>query len=404
MNIANQNFNTTKTKNDQLKAQLNELRKKTQKENEKVNDITKKFIIEELDYKRHREDVEKKLKQREDQKLISKIEEDQRLLEHNNNELIEQIKISDKGMNQKLAMKKLVLHEKRKLDERELKIEEKWEHERNKFYSQYSEQIENLKNFDPQSKILEALDKDKLQKIQDILNLFLDKTNLTNVEALVDYFIKCTKEFNNFENFIEVLKEKVATLEKEVDELDFVINFCERNSENTGKVIFSENEAEHVSKLKKAISNFIHLQYNVIHQIHDKYCKELHNYMLSITNKENEDKTLDFISFMKEYLDEIQDRLREAVASYKDREKGGSFSVKHSTKNADRLSLVNNAAPMIGELDFNEVDSKFGQKLDKIKDSVRKDFDKNKDKQKIINLTKIKGLIDPLMNEEKDLK
>ena len=69
LNVTYQNFNNTRAKNEQLKAELNELRKKTLMHTENVKEISRKLQVDESEYLERREEVEKKLKQREDKQL-----------------------------------------------------------------------------------------------------------------------------------------------------------------------------------------------------------------------------------------------------------------------------------------------------------------------------------------------
>jgi hypothetical protein len=402
LNLTYQNYNYTKGKNETLKAELNELRKRSLKFNEDVRGVSKKLLMDESLYKQQREEIEKKLKVKDDAGLLNKIHENQKTLMTNNNLLIEQIKASDKDLNTKMARKKHLENEKKKLDEKEKKIDAKWENERRKFYEAYAVQIKHLESFDPGSKVLEVLDIDKLAEIETILNKMLHETNLNSIEELVQYFIKCTKEFKNFEDFIASVTTKVAELEKEVQELEFIINLCERNLEVKIETDYNETEAEHFEKLKEAAENFIHLQYHVIYDAYQNYCEEIHKFMLtlgsdsiadgSIQEKENEEK-FNIISFVKSKLEEIQDRLNIAVTTMKEKSSGTSYG-----KNQIR-SLNNN------DLDFSEVDARYMQKSEKIKESVRKDFERHASiREKTINMKKIKSLIDPFMNEDKENK
>jgi DNA repair exonuclease SbcCD ATPase subunit len=426
LNVTYQNYNNTRGKNEQLKAQLNELRKKTLVHTENVKEISRKLHEDESEYLEKREEVEKKLKQREDKQLVNRINTGQQKIRENNDKLIEQIKSSDKDMNKKLALRKYLENEKNKLEAMEKNIDLKWENERKKFYEHYSEQIKHLQTFDPSSKLLELLDEDKIKKLEDILNQMLEATNLTNIDALIDYFIKCTKEFKNFEDFIGDIHVKVSELEKEVQELEYIINFCERNlqvrEDTIGNVDknLDEQEIQVMNDLKKAGENFIHLQYHTIMSVYKKYCEEVYNLIKKIEQSKHEesnyfenktdsspknestsadsekgsDKEDQFLKFLKEKLQSIQDRLKDAHSFIRD--KRSISTILPANKNSNPKMTI------IGELDFCEVDHRFGQKSEKIKDSVRKEFDRsNNDKgSRMINLTKMKGILDPLINEE----
>lgn len=435
LNVTYQNFNNTRAKNEQLKAELNELRKKTLMHTENVKEISRKLQVDESEYLERREEVEKKLKQREDKQLVNRINTGQMKIRENNDKLIEQIKTSDKDMNQKLAYRKYLENERKKLDALEKNIDLKWENERKKFYEHYAEQIKHLETFDPSSKLLEMLDEEKIKKLEYILNQMLEETNLTNIDSLIDYFIKCTKEFKNFEDFIGDINLKVSELEKEVQELEYIINFCERNLqvredtiENVDKNL-DEQEIEEMKELRKAGETFIHLQYHTIMSVYKKYCEEIYNLINKIEHTKEEEesngnengngnffdskslsthknettsvesekgclKEDQFLKFLKEKLQYIQDRLKDTHSLI--REKRSISTLLPANKNSNpKLSVI-------GELDFCEVDHRYMLKSEKIKDSVRKEFDRtNIDKgNRMINLTKMKGILDPLINDE----
>jgi hypothetical protein len=323
-------------------------------------------------------------------------------------------------MTSKLALRKYLENEKKKLDTIEKNIDQKWENERRKFYDHYSEQIKHLQSFDPSSKLLELLEEDKIKNLEEILNKMFEATNLTNIDSLIDYFIKCTKEFKNFEDFIGNITTKVAELEKEVYELEFIINFCERNLEaknETNDKNFDESEMLLMNELKNAGENFVHLQYQVILRVYKKYCEEVYTLIKKIDNASEEElnyfdekdnietSSVDipqaksevkedfFFKYIQTHLLAVQDRLKEAHILMK--EKRSIASVIPANKNSNpRMTLI-------GEIDFSEVDNRFGLKSEKIKDSVRKEFDRPGDKgTRMINLTKMKGILDPVINDE----
>ena len=101
----------------------------------------------------------------------------------------------------------------------------------------------------------------------------------------------------------------------------------------------------------------------------------------------------DFMMLLKRNNVIVQEKLREALSNIKEK-----FAI--TTKmNNKHPSLIFNA----NTFDFSEVDNKYLLKSDKIKETVKKEMDKTAEKGgRVINLTKIKSILDSLMNEEKE--
>lgn len=391
LNHTYQQYNNTQAKNEQLKKQLNELRQKTQINNEKVKAITEDLSMQEQEFKIQKEEIERKLKTREDKDLLNKINNGQKILRENNTELINQIKTSDKDMTQKLAMKKYFEHERKKLEEKEKKIIQKWKNERKKFYEDNAEEIKKFKSFDPSSKVLDILNEDKITHYQDMLSKIYEQTHFNNITSLVEYFIKCTKEFKNFEDFISNVTIKVQDLEKEVDELEFIINFCEQNLEVKTDNPIDEEEDQIYEEIKKAGEQFFFLEYFVILEQYKKYSEEVMNNICLLRPdwKELENEKSNFVEFIKKNIEKVQICLTELHSAMKSRNKSRKFE-------------QNNINEGDGDIvDFAEVDNKFGQKTEKIKESVKKEFEKPPEKgARVMNINKMRGIVEQFINPE----
>jgi len=66
-------------------------------------------------------------------------------LQEKNRTIIDKIKESDKDMTQKLANKKYLEHETKKLVKKEEKLEQRWEMEKNNFIKTYGDSIKKCK-------------------------------------------------------------------------------------------------------------------------------------------------------------------------------------------------------------------------------------------------------------------
>ena len=123
-----------------------------------------------------------------------KVVERKKLLEHQNKEMIKKIKDTDREMTLKLAEKKFYEHEKSKLIEKENKIIQKWNKEREKFLNKNKEDINNMTVFSAKSKVLETLLSDRIDYFEQIILKLSSETNLDDICKLVEYFINSTKE------------------------------------------------------------------------------------------------------------------------------------------------------------------------------------------------------------------
>jgi hypothetical protein len=114
-----------------------------------------------------------------------------------------------------------------------------------------------------------------LQKFQDILERIYKETNVEDIESLVEYFANSLRENQNFEDFIATLSKKVKALEQDVDELEYIINFCEQNLEVKSDKEIDEEENMKIAKLKHYAEVFIYFQNYVIVEKYKAFCDKL---------------------------------------------------------------------------------------------------------------------------------
>lgn len=126
--------------------------------------------------------------------LQSKVVERKKLLEQQNKEMIKKIKDTDREMTLKLAEKKFYEHEKSKLIEKENKIIQKWNKEREKFLIKNKEDINNMSAFSAKSKVLEILLSDRIDYFEQMILKLSAETNIDDICKLVEYFINSMKE------------------------------------------------------------------------------------------------------------------------------------------------------------------------------------------------------------------
>jgi len=283
----------------------------------------------------------------ENEKQIEKINDLRDELKNLNKNLIDKIKETDKDLTEKLALKKYLEHEKIKIMEKDKKIDEYWKKDLETFKEKNAEAIKFCETYDKTSKVLEILDEGKLKNFQEILEKIYKETNVEDIESLVEYFANSLRENQNFEDFINSLSKKVKVLEEDVDELEYIINFCEQNLEVKSDKEIDEEENLKVAKLKHYAEIFIYFQNFVIVEKYKSFCDKLIKKLVGDTPPELEDN----IEIIKRELGKLQDSVRKIfeVTGKKQNKKGMSQGKMNSETNAimekevtDKLSVLKN--------------------------------------------------------------
>ncbi len=203
IHLTSQNHNDTKSKNELLRRELDEMRKSVIIRKEKVEHIFKELLVLESDYKYKKLDIEGEL----DRRKIKRLEEvDKKTIElqEKNIEMIDEIRINDEKITKTLARKKHIEHEKIKLMEKKANIETYWLKKNDEFFKGKYEQIAKLNNNDDTDRVLEALSGDKINQYREIVSkLYMedsDEDDVTKITQLLEYFINSTKEVKKFYN------------------------------------------------------------------------------------------------------------------------------------------------------------------------------------------------------------
>ncbi len=361
--------------------------------------MTDKLKCQEHAFKEEREDIEKRLSSKEDKEYLRKINIKQKELKQNNDLLISNIKLNDENLTQKLAMKKHFQHEKIKLEKENIKIRNKWKNERDKFFKENEAEIEKCNNFDPTSKILEILDEEKILKYKEMINKYYSFTTYPDISSIIDYLVKNINEFNYLEDFICNIKTKVIELEKEVEELNFIINFCEQNLEVRTELNLDDSERQFIDDIKKAGEAFLHIQYYVIYEFYKKNSDELIELMGEYRPEwEDLKNEKDFIEFSKKNVQRVQELLIDIENSIKSKLFQNSKSI-----SSNPGTNPNNKEKEVP--DFLSLEKGYTQKCERIKETVKKEFEKGeKTGYKNIGLSKMKDIVEPLMNPENIFK
>ena len=78
--------------------------------------------------------------------------------------------------------------------EKENKIIQKWNKEREKFLNKNKEDINNMSAFSAKSKVLEILMSNRIDYFEQMIHKLSVETNIDDICKLVEYFINSTKE------------------------------------------------------------------------------------------------------------------------------------------------------------------------------------------------------------------
>ena len=377
-----QDYNNTKSKNNKLMEELDEMRKQVVQKTQRLNELKKSLEEQEKNYYAQKKEIEKSLDDREEAELLEKIKEKQKQLERINVEMIEKIKETDQFLTQKQAKKKCLDFESNQLEQLSKKIEEKNKKELDDFNEQYKTEIEKVRNFDESSKIIDMLDPKKIAALEEMLKDMFNETKTENIQSFVDYFIKSCEEYKAFKDSIDTITKTVIVLEKEVDELEYIINFCEQNLEVVNEHNLDDEEIKEIESLKLCSEQFIEVQFNAVNDAYKKFKDELTELLIKFKPeyKENEQIKKDFLKFYVDYLNTSQENFKKIAQNCK----------KKMSKPAKDI------------FDFNKWDNKW-DKADKIKENVKKDYERTGPGNAKIEFKNIKEMVDDIMlkNEKK---
>ena len=198
-----QSYDDKKTKNKELRKELDEIRKNVTINRDKYQLLHTELVRSESVYWEEKKDVVKNISGKQDSdELQFKLNEKKKELEKKNVDMIKKIKKTDNEMTLLLAEKKFYDHEKSKLIEKEKKIIEKWNKEKEKFYNKNKDDINKMNSYSGNSKVLDLLLGEKIDYFEQIISKLSKDTNIDEICKLVEYLINSTKEvIDNFKIF-----------------------------------------------------------------------------------------------------------------------------------------------------------------------------------------------------------
>jgi hypothetical protein len=393
LNNTYQNCNRTKTYNNELRAQLNELRKETMINQARLEESTKVLEKEREDYKSQKKKIELNIKNEEREKSshLEKIKSAQEILIKNSNQLSDGIQSYDQLMTQKLAEKKFLDTEARNLEKERQKIEAKWNTERKRFYEENAEAIKQTHNFDQSSQVLEVLSDEKLNQLKLVLDKIYQETAKHSIEELVNHFIESTEENKNFERHMTEVSEYLQKIDKEVNELDYIINFLHQtNLEKEESKYIGKNNDDKISQyeiIKSKGEELFNLQFHIINELYKKYTHEISTIMIAFypeTEKEYEEN--DFFQFSKVNFQLLQEKLKEILDIVTKRHFNKKPTLKQSSMNISELQHENNKVIVF----YEEIE-------DKVRDTVKSKIDS---KGRLLAFEDIKSSVDHILKDK----
>ncbi len=237
--------------------------------------------------------------------------------------------------------------------------------------------MEKVRKFDQTSRIIDSLDQKKMKSLENMLNEMFNETKTENIQQFIDYFIKSCEEYKTFQDTIKTLTTQVNKLEKEVDELEYILNFCEENLYVYNQNNLDEEEMKEIKDLKLCSEQFINVQYQAINEAYKEFQTNLSESMLKNEPELENNETFknDFLTFYVQYLNEMQEKLKTISQSFrKKREKGDYF-------------------------DFNQWDNKW-EKAEKIKENVQNEYERTGSLSKF-DLKSINNMVNEVLLRDK---
>ena len=372
-----QNYNHTKSKNTALMEELDELRNQLEHKTKKLEELKKTLKHQEKQYYVQKQEIEKDLDNKEQIELNDRIKATQKELERTNLEMVEKIKETNQFYLQKQAQQKCLEHEEHKIKAKSENLKKENEKKIKEFNEQYKSDIDKVKNFTESSIIIDTLDIQKITKLEEISRKMFNETKTENIQSFVDYFIKSCDEYKAFQESINNLNQNVQVLEKEVDELEYIINFCEQNLEVVNDKNFDDKEIEEINTLKKCTDMFVDVQYEAINKSYQKFSEELSKMIVRTQQEQNDidNQHTKFLDTYVEYLNKAQEEFKK-IANMVSKKKPGK----------------------IGRdvFDFNKWDSKW-DKAEKIKENVKKNYEKGGIGSTKLEFKGIKDMVDDIM-------
>ncbi len=374
-----QKYNTIKSKNNKLLIQLEEMRKENLFYMNKLSELKKELKEKEKHYNETKSKVEDNINKNNENDSLTDIIEKQAMLNKKTQEMTDNILDSNSEYIEKMAKNKYLDFQKKELENLIKNLEKKRNEEHKEFNDKIKDEYNKIKDYKKESKILNELDKEKMDNLEELFNEILEETKTQNSIQLIEHLSRTREENISFKSSVETLYEYVEKLQEEVNTLEYIISFCEEKMKN--KVKLGENDLKNVDDINKASSLYIKLQYHVIKVLYKQYTDKLFE-ILKMNNIDLNNKYLfksENINAFIEFTVDLQEKLKQI---------------------ADKIKIEASSVGTKSFFDFNKWNSKW-DKINMAKDDVIKEYNSTFGKGLRFNKNSIKSLVDGYLIKDK---
>ena len=374
-----QKFNTIKSKNNKLLIQLEEIRKENLFYINRLSELKKELKEKEDHYNATKAQVEERMNDVQEKEKLKEILQKQEILSKRTEKMKDDILDNNSNYIEKMAKNNYLDFQKKELEKLIKNLEQKRAKENEKFNKEINIELDKIKVYQKESKILKELDKEKMDNLEELFKEILETTKTQNSLQLIEYLSRSREENISFKSTVDSLYEYTEKLQEEVNTLEYIISFCEEQMKN-GKVPLGENDLKNLDDVNKASALYIKLQYHVIKVLYKQYTDKLFD-ILKKYNVNMDDKYLfksENINAFIEFTVDLQEKLK---------------------KIAERMKLEggNNSKNVF---DFNKWNSKW-DRISMAKDEVIKEYNTTFGKGLKFSKNNIKNLVDEYLEKDK---
>ena len=374
-----QKYNTIKSKNNKLLIQLEEMRKENIFYMNKLSELKKELKEKEKHYNETKSKVEENINKNNENESLNDIIEKQSVLNKKTQEMTDNILDNNSEYIEKKAKNKYLDFQKKELENLISKLEHEREEELKQFNDKIKSEYSKIKDYKKESKILNELDKEKMDNLEELFNEILEETKTQNSIQLIEHLSRTREENISFKSSVDSLYRYVIQLQEEVNTLEYIISFCEDQMKN--KIKLGENDIKNVDDINKASSLYIKLQYHVIKVLYKQYTDQLFE-ILKNNNVNLKDKYLfksENTNAFIEFTVDLQEKLK---------------------KIADKIKIEAGNSISKSYFDFNKWNNKW-DKINMAKDEVIKEYNNTFGKGLKFNKKNIKSLVDGYLSKDK---
>ena len=374
-----QKFNTIKSKNNKLLIQLEELRKENLFYVNRLSELKKELKEKEEHYNSTKAQVEERMNDEQEKEKLKEIWQKQEVLTKKTEKMKDDILENNSDYIEKMAKNNYLDFQKKELEKLIKNLEQKRAKENEKFNKEINTELDKIKDYQKESKILKELDKEKMDNLEELFKEILETTKTQNSLQLIEYLSRSREENISFKSTVDSLHEYVEKLQEEVNTLEYIISFCEEQMKNN-KMTLGENALKNLDDVNKASALYVKLQYHVIKVLYKQYTDKLFD-LLKKYNVDIDDKYLfksENINAFIEFTVDLQEKLKKIAEKVK-------VDTGNTTKNV---------------FDFNKWNSKW-DKISMAKDEVIREYNTTFGKGLKFSKKNIENLVDEYLEKDK---